>query len=140
MIYISFIRYLSITVILSLVGLLLTIYMVHKKVKGALLWGILATYALGIICQLTGLYVVDVEKEMFNLIPSWKIVSLPPSLKPIFFQFDFGGAFKLGFEFFVIVFSFLFVDLFDTVGTLIGVANKADLLDDEGNLPKAKKL
>ncbi|HZJ82917.1 MAG TPA: NCS2 family permease [Clostridia bacterium] len=129
----------SITVILALVGLLLTIYMVHKKVKGALLWGILATYILGIICQLTGLYVVDPEMGMFNLIPSWKIISLPPSLSPIMFKFDIAGAFKLGFDFIVIVFSFLFVDIFDTVGTLIGVANKANLLDEEGNLPKAKE-
>ncbi len=129
----------SITVILSLVGLLFTIYLVHKKVKGALLIGILSTYILGIICQLTGLYVVDPDSGMFNLIPSWQIISLPPSLKPIFMKFDISGSLKLGFEFIVIVFSFLFVDLFDTVGTLIGVANKADLLDKDGNLPKAKE-
>lgn len=129
----------NITVILALVGLLITIYMVHKKVKGALLWGILITYGLGIICQLTGLYVVDPEVGMFSLIPSGQILSLPPSLSPIAFKFDFAGAFKLGFEFIVIIFSFLFVDIFDTVGTLIGVANKADLLNEKGELPKAKE-
>lgn len=128
----------SITSILVLVGLIGTIYMVHKKVKGALLWGILGTYVLGIICQLTGLYVVDEAAGMFSLIPSG-LISLPPSISSIFFKFDFQGAFALGFEFIVIMFSFLFVDIFDTVGTLIGVASKGNLLDKEGKLPKAKE-
>ena len=64
---------------------------------------------------------------------------LPPSISSIFMKFDFQGSFKLGFEFRVILFSFLFVDIFDTVGTLIGVASKGDLLDEKGNLPKAKE-
>ncbi len=128
----------SITVILSLIGLVGTIIMVHKQVKGALLWGILGTYVLGIICQLTGLYVVNPEAGMYDLIPD-SIFSLPPSLASTFMKFDISGAFKLGFEFIVIVFSFLFVDIFDTVGTLIGVASKGDLLDEDGNLPKAKE-
>lgn len=129
----------SVTVILTFIGLLGTILMVHKNVKGALLWGILGTYALGIICQLTGIYVVDPELGMFDLIPSWQLISFPPSLSPTFFKFDFSGSMKLGFDFIVIMFSFLFVDIFDTVGTLIGVASKADLLDEEGKLPKAKE-
>lgn len=128
----------SLTVILSLIGLIGTIYMVHRNVKGALLWGILGTYALGVICQLTGLYVVDEAAGMFSLIPS-KLVSLPPSISSIFMKFDFQGAFKLGFEFIVIIFSFLFVDIFDTVGTLIGVASKGELLDEKGHLPRAKE-
>ena len=128
----------SITVILTLVGLIGTVYMVHKNVKGALLWGILGTYVLGIICQLTGLYVVDEAAGMYSLIPSG-IISLPPSIGSIFMKFDLQGAFKLGFEFVLIVFSFLFVDIFDTVGTLIGVASKGNLLDKEGKLPKAKE-
>ncbi|HHZ13780.1 MAG: NCS2 family permease [Caldicoprobacterales bacterium] len=129
----------SITSILFFIGLIGTIYMTHKGIKGALLWGILGTYALGIICQLTGLYTVDIEAGRFNLIPEGGIVSLPPSLAPTFMKFDFQGAFKLGFEFIVILFSFLFVDIFDTVGTLIGVASKGNLLDKEGKLPKAKQ-
>lgn len=129
----------SITVILSLVGLLGTIYLTHKGVKGALLWGILGTYVLGIICQLIGLYTVDPDAGRFDLIPSLQLISLPPSVAPTFFKFDFAGAFKLGFEFFVIMFSFLFVDIFDTVGTLIGVASKGNLLDKDGNLPRAKE-
>ncbi len=128
----------SITVILAIIGLLGTMFMEYKKVKGALLWGILGTYILGIICQLTGLYVVNPDVGMFNLIPSG-LISPPPSIAPVFMKFDFSGAMALGFDFIVIIFAFLFVDLFDTIGTLIGVANKADLLDEEGKLPKAKQ-
>ena len=74
-----------------------------------------------------------------SAIPS-NIVSLPPSISSIFMKFDFQGSFKLGFEFIVILFSFLFVDIFDTVGTLIGVASKGDLLDEKGNLPEKEAL
>lgn len=128
----------SLTVILTIIGVLATVFMVYKKVKGALLWGILGTYVLGIICQLTGLYVVNPDANMFSLIPE-RIVSLPPSLSPTFLKFDFPGALALGAEFLVVMFAFLFVDLFDTVGTLIGVGSKANLLDKEGKLPKAKQ-
>jgi AGZA family xanthine/uracil permease-like MFS transporter len=128
----------SITVILSIIGILGTTFMLYKKVKGALLWGILGTYVLGIICQVIGLYVVNPEAGTFNLIPQG-IISLPPSLAPIFWKFDFAGAWSLGLDFLVVMFAFLFVDLFDTVGTLIGVGSKANLLDKEGNLPKVKE-
>jgi AGZA family xanthine/uracil permease-like MFS transporter len=128
----------SLTVILAIIGILLTGLLLHKKVKGALLWGILITYVLGIICQLTGLYKVNPDMGMFNLIPD-KLFSLPPSIAPIFMKFDFKGAWALGVDFLVILFAFLFVDIFDTVGTLIGVASKANLLDKDGNLPKAKE-
>ena len=67
------------------------------------------------------------------------IISLPPSLAPIFLKFDFEGAFALGVNFLVVMFAFLFVDLFDTVGTLIGVASKANLLDKDGKLPRVKE-
>ncbi len=128
----------SLTVILSLIGLLGTVFMLHKKVRGALLWGILGTYLLGVICQLTGLYVVDIAAGSYDLIPG-EVVSVPPSLAPIAFKFDFSGALKLGFDFVLLLFAFLFVDMFDTVGTLIGVANKANLLNKEGKLPKTKQ-
>jgi AGZA family xanthine/uracil permease-like MFS transporter len=128
----------SLTVILAIIGILLTALLLYKKVKGALLWGILATYVLGIICQLTGLYKVDPAIGMYDLIPD-KLFSLPPSIAPIFMKFDFKGAWALGVDFLVILFAFLFVDIFDTVGTLIGVASKANLLDRDGKLPKAKE-
>ena len=127
----------SLTVILSLVGLLLTIFIVHKGIKGALLWGILGTYAVGIVLQLTGVYVVDPAAGMYDLIPDG-VVSLPPSLKSTFLKFDFKGAIEFGFEFIVSLFAFLFVDIFDTIGTLIGVATKADMLDENGKLPRVK--
>ncbi|NSW89597.1 MAG: NCS2 family permease [Firmicutes bacterium] len=128
----------SLTVILAIIGIILTAFLVHKKIKGALLWGILATYVLGIICQFTGLYVVDAAAGRYSLIPD-KIISLPPSLVSIFLKFDFSGALALGVNFLVVMFAFLFVDLFDTVGTLIGVASKANLLDKDGKLPRAKQ-
>jgi len=128
----------SITVILSLIGVLLTVFFVQKRVKGALLWGILGTYVLGIICQLVGLYKVNPDAGMYSLIPQ-RIISAPPSIKPVLFQFDFKGALELGVDFLVVLFAFLFVDFFDTVGTLIGVASKANLLDKDGKLPKAKE-
>lgn len=136
--FVSLGNFKSITVILSIVGVLITTLFIHKKIKGALLWGILSTYVLGIICQITGLYAVDEAIGRFSLIPT-ALVKLPPSVAPIFFQFDFKGAFALGANFLVVMFAFLFVDFFDTVGTLIGVASKADLLDEEGKLPKAKE-
>lgn len=123
----------SAPVILSIVGLLGMAFLLYKKVKGALLIGILGTYVVGIILQLLG-----VNVAAYDLIPK-EIVSLPPSLSPIFWKFDFQGAWKLGVEFLVIMFAFLFVDIFDTVGTLIGVASKANLLDKDGNLPKVRE-
>ncbi|NLC69082.1 MAG: NCS2 family permease [Clostridiaceae bacterium] len=128
----------SLTVILSIIGIIIMTLLIYKKVKGALLWGILITYALGIICQFVGLYKVDEAAGVYSLIPSG-IISLPPSLAPIFLKFDFEGAFALGVNFLVVMFAFLFVDLFDTVGTLIGVASKANLLDKDGKLPRVKE-
>ena len=116
----------SVTVILALIGVLGTVFMLYKKIKGALLWGILGTYALGILCQLTGLYVIDPAIGRYDLIPT-AIFSSPPSLSPIFLKFDFSGAWKLGFDFLFLIFAFLFVDMFDTIGTLIGVGSKAEL-------------
>jgi adenine/guanine/hypoxanthine permease len=128
----------SVTVILAIIGVLGTVFMLYKKVKGALLWGILGTYVLGILCQVTGLYQIDPAVGRFDLIPH-AIIDLPPSLSPIFFKFDFAGAWNLGFDFLFLLFAFLFVDMFDTIGTLIGVGSKAGILDEEGKLPKAKE-
>ncbi|NLK21164.1 MAG: NCS2 family permease [Epulopiscium sp.] len=126
----------SITVVLALVGLILTATLVIKKVKGALLWGILGTYVLGLVCQLTGLYVVNPEIGMFSLIPEG-IISAPPSVAPTFAKFSFSKVITL--DFIVVIFSFLFVDIFDTIGTLIGVSSKAGFLDKDGKLPKVKE-
>ncbi|MCI9413792.1 MAG: NCS2 family permease [Clostridiales bacterium] len=124
--------------VLAFVGLLAIGVMHHFKIKGAILWGILGTWILGIVAQLCGWYVVNPELGANSLIPAFNSAKdlLPPSIAPTFFKFDFGYVMKDVFGFAVIVFSFLFVDLFDTVGTLIGVANKGNLLDEDGKLPK----
>lgn len=122
--------------VLAFVGLLAIGVMYHFKVKGAILWGILGTWVLGIVAQLCGWY--QVNDVNASLIPTFSSASdlLPPSVAPTFFKFDFSYVTKNFFNFAVIVFSFLFVDLFDTVGTLVGVASKGNLLDEDGKLPK----
>lgn len=125
----------SVPVALALIGTIITMVFVIKKTRGALLWGILATYILGIICELLGLYIPNPEEGIYSLIPSG-IISLPPSISPIFMKLDFSNVFSL--DFVVVIFSFLFVDLFDTLGTLIGVSTKAGFLDKDGKLPKIK--
>lgn len=129
-------RSVGITVVLALIGVLITAILVAKNIKGNILWGILATWVLGIICELTGLYVPDEELGMFSVIPSFAGGLSVPSLAPTFMHMDFKGIFSV--NFLVIIFAFLFVDLFDTLGTLIGVASKADMLDKDGKLPKIK--
>jgi len=124
-------------VILAFVGLILIGIMWHFKIKGAILWGILGTWVLGILAELCGWYVVDVEAGVYSLIPNFSGGFLPPSLGPTFFKFDFGFAAGHLVNFAAIVFAFLFVDLFDTVGTLIGVADQGGLLTKDGKLPKA---
>lgn len=126
----------GITVVLALIGVLITGILVVKNVKGNILWGILATWILGIICQLVGLYQVNPELGMFSLLPDFSNGISIPSLAPTFMQLDFSGVFSL--NFLIIMFAFLFVDLFDTLGTLIGVASKADMLDKDGKLPRIK--
>lgn len=126
----------GITVLLALIGVLITGILVVKNVKGNILWGILITWVLGIICQLTGLYQINPELGMFSLLPDFSSGIGVPSLAPTFMHLDFSGVFSL--NFLIVMFAFLFVDLFDTLGTLIGVASKADMLDKEGKLPRIK--
>lgn len=123
-------------IVLAFAGIIIIAILLKFNVKGAVLIGILATWLLGMGAQLIGWYVVNPEVGNFNLIPQ-AIASLPPTISPIFLQFDFAGAWKLGLDFLLVVFAFLMVDMFDTVGTLVGVAKQANLLDEKGNLPKA---
>ena len=129
----------GICALLALVGTLFTAILHIRKVKGAILFGILFTWVLGILCQVTGLYVPDVAKECYSVIPE-KVVSADfSSLGETFgqcFNVDWSSIKIL--DFFVVIFAFLFVDMFDTLGTLIGVASKANMLDEEGRLPKVK--
>jgi AGZA family xanthine/uracil permease-like MFS transporter len=126
----------GITVVLALVGILVTGILVVKGVKGNILWGILITWSLGILCQLLGIYQVNPEIGMYSLLPDFSNGISVPSLAPTLMQMDFSGILSL--DFFVVMFAFLFVDLFDTLGTLIGVASKADMLDKDGKLPRIR--
>ena len=127
----------GITVLLALIGLLITAFLLIKNVKGAVLFGIIATWGLGMICQTVGIYVPNPDKGFFSLFPNG-IISMPASLAPTFMQVDFSSV--LSFEFFTVLMAFLFVDLFDTIGTVIGCASKANLLDENGRLPKVKQV
>ena len=126
----------GITVLLALIGILVTAILLAKNVKGGILWGILITWVLGIICQLTHLYVPDAELGFYSLLPDFSNGISVPSMAPTLMKMDFSIVFSL--DFVVIMFAFLFVDMFDTLGTLIGVASKADMLDKDGKLPKIK--
>lgn len=129
----------GITALLALIGILITAFLLIKNIKGGILLGIVITWVLGILCEVTGIYVPNPEAGWYSTIPS------------SFISFDFsaigntfGQVFKADFssvnilDFIVIMFSFLFVDLFDTLGTLIGVSSKADMLDKDGKLPRIK--
>lgn len=129
----------GICALLAVVGLLFTAALHILNVKGSILVGIVATWVLGIICQLTGLYVPSPEAGFYSLIPA-SFISVDFSklgeTAGQCFNIDFSAIKPLDFA--VVVFAFLFVDLFDTLGTLIGVATKANMLDKEGRLPAIK--
>ena len=119
-------------VVLAVVGLLIIGVLHHFKIKGDILIGILATWILGIIAELAGWY------EGTSLIPSLSWDSIKANFAaPALFQFDFKFVIENFASFAVVMFTFLYTDIFDTVGTLIGVASKGNLLDEDGNLPKA---
>lgn len=129
----------SITVSISMLGIIITSILIIKKVKGALFWGILSTWIIGIIMQLIGVYEVNPEIGNFSLIPD-KLISFPPSIKDInlFTAVSNIKPIKI-LDFLIIIFSFLFVDMFNTVGALIGVSEKGNFLDKKGNFPKLKQ-
>ena len=126
----------GITVLLALIGVLVTAILLAKNVKGGILWGILITWILGILCQLTHLYVPNADLGYYSLLPDFSNGISVPSMMPTFMKMDFSIVFSL--DFVVIMFAFLFVDMFDTLGTLIGVASKADMLDKDGKLPRIR--
>lgn len=125
--------------LLAVVGLLVIAALYVKRVKGSMLIGILVTWVLGIICQLTGIYQVTPEAGFYSLIPSWSSFNLG-AIGSTFGQcFNFKAISFNVIDFIIIMLSFLFVDMFDTLGTLIGVANKANMLDEDGRLPRIKE-
>lgn len=123
----------GITVVLAMIGILITGILVVKNVRGNILWGILITWALGMICQLIGLYQPNPELGFYSMFPDFSAGFGIKSMAPTFMKLDFSKIASL--DFLAVVFAFLFVDLFDTLGTLIGVASKADMLDKDGKLP-----
>ena len=127
----------GITVLLALIGIVITGYLVIKGVKGNILIGIFVTWILGILCQLAGIYVPNPDAGFYSLIPSG-VISMPASIAPTLFKFDFSIIAEHPLDFFSVLFAFLFVDIFDTLGTLIGCASKADMLDEDGKLPEIK--
>ena len=128
--------YEGITVLLAIIGILVTAIFLIKNIKGGILWGILITWGLGILCQFTGLYTPNVDAGFYSLLPDFSNGLSIPSLAPTFMKMDFSIVFT--FDFVIIMFAFLFVDMFDTLGTLIGVASKADMLDEDGKLPNIR--
>ncbi len=130
---------LGICAVLALVGLFITAVLYYKGVMGAILIGIVATWVLGMIMQACGVYVVDAENGFYSLYPSFALTDFS-KLGETFgqcFQADFSNVGVL--NFIVVIFSFLFVDMFDTIGTLIGVSTKAGFLDKEEKLPRVKQ-
>lgn len=128
----------GICALLALVGTAATAIMYIRRVKGSILIGILGTWVLGILCQLVGIYTPDAAAGYYSLLPTFAMTDFT-KLGETFgqcFNVDFDGVGI--FNFIVIIFSFLFVDLFDTLGTLIGVSTKAGMLDKDGKLPKIK--
>lgn len=117
------------TALLALIGLIITAFLVVKKVPGALLIGMVATAALGLVIKdpTTGEHITK-----FN-----GIASLPASVSPIFCQFEWKHVFSL--DMFVVVFTFMFIDMFDTIGTVVGVSTKAKMVDEKGNIPGINK-
>lgn len=127
--------------LLAIIGTILIAILYVKNVKGSILIGIIATWGLGMLCQLIGIYVPDPEAGFYSLYPTLALTDFS-KLGETFGQcFNFNVLKEHGikiFDFIVIIFSFLFVDLFDTLGTLIGVSSKANMLDEKGRLPRIK--
>lgn len=127
----------GITVIVAIIGLIITGVLVNKKVPGGLLWGILGTWILGMFCQLVGLYVPNAEAGFYSLYPNFSGMTNFGALKETFVKFDFTSLANP--QFWFVVFAFLFVDIFDTLGTLTGCAIQGNMLDEKGKLPGMKK-
>ena len=144
----------GICALLALVGTILTAVMMTWRWKGAILLGIFVTWGLGMLAQATGLYVPDPSVKCFSLYPSLTFAGLADTFKSFGDTFcaifdpagwthtvdgkvaGSGWSLALSLDFFVVMFAFFFVDLFDTLGTLIGVSMKGGFLSKEGKLPR----
>ena len=126
--------------LLTIIGVLIIAILYVKKIKGAILIGIFATWILGILCELTGIYTPNADLGFYSTIPSsfadFSFASIGETFGACFSSAAFETFNAL--DFVVIMFAFLFVDVFDTLGTLIGCADKADMLDKDGKLPRIR--
>lgn len=122
--------------LLAMIGILMTAVLTAKKFSGTILYGIIFTWLLGIFCEITGVYVPNPALGMHSVLPDFSMGVGIPSVAPTFMQFDFSAV--MSFNFVAVMLSFMFVDLFDTIGTLIGVASKAKMLDKDGKLPRVR--
>ncbi len=133
-------RSVGVGAILALIGVLVTAVLLAKNIKGGILAGILVTWILGILCEFAGVYVPDPKAGMHSVIPdaflSLDFSSFQETFGAVFTKTDFRSI-NIG-DLMVIIFSLLFVDLFDTLGTLIGVSSKADMLDQNGKLERIR--
>ena len=130
----------GISALLAIVGLLFTAVLYIKQVRGSILIGILATWALGMGCEAVGLYVPDAGAGFYSLYPAFGMTDFSALSKTVgqCFRVDWSSIGIVNFM--VVVFAFLFVDVFDTLGTVIGVATKANMLDENGRLPAIKPV
>ncbi len=130
---------LGICALLAIIGTLLIAVLYTKNIKGSILIGIIVTWILGMICQAVGIYQVDVENGFYSLYPTFAITDFSAISKTFgqCFVGDFSNVHIANFV--VVLFAFLFVDMFDTIGTLVGVATKADMLDKDEKLPNIKQ-
>ena len=110
--------------IVAIIGVIVTAALVAYNIKGGILIGILVTTIIGI---------------PFGVTQFGGVASLPPSLAPTFLKFNFSEVFAHFPDFIIVMFTFLFVDMFDTVGTLIGCAGKADMINKDGTIPNCKE-
>lgn len=129
----------GICAILALIGTFIITVLYFKQVKGSILIGITATWILGMLAQAAGIYVVDAENGFYSLYPAFHLTDFTKIGETFgqVFRADFSGV-NLG-NFIVVLFAFLFVDMFDTIGALVGVATKADMMDENEKLPKVKQ-
>lgn len=129
----------GICAVLAVIGIIITAILYIKNIKGSILLGIIITWGLGMICEATGIYIPNTANGFASLFPTFNLTDFSKLGE------TFGQCFNVNmnsigiFNFIVIIFAFLFVDLFDTIGTLIGVSTKAGMLNKEGKLPKIKQ-
>ena len=127
-------------VALALIGFVIILVLAYFKIPGSVLIGIIATWILGMIAQAIGWYKVDIDAGVYSVFPDFSAGLQLSGIKNTAFKLDFKWAFTHLIQFIAITFSFLYVDLFDTVGTVVGVADKAGLLDEKGELPRVGKV